>query len=382
MRVKRFSAPTLKEAVGQMKKELGSDAIILESRKVKNDGIFDFSKKERMEILAALDNYRDTNKENAEHKFSGNKTENIKFNSDDNLKLQEIELIKEELGEVRNTVAKIADFLRYRNLPSLPENLLLVLKQLLDCEVEEILAKRLIHEVHMSLKGEEYDDLRLILRKLIGKISAVVKTTPKNGKMNSTARIIAFVGPTGVGKTTTIAKLATQAKLIDGKEVAIISADTFRIAAVEQLKTFANIGEIPFEVVYSTDEIKNAVAKFSRMDLIFIDTTGRSQRDKKNLKEIGNMLSSVEPGEVHLVLSVTTKYKDILDILEKFKMLFINRIIFTKLDETTSLGLILNVAERVRKPISYVTFGQNVPEDIEKADSRKIAKIILRRNFL
>jgi len=234
----------------------------------------------------------------------------------------------------------------------------------------------------MSLKGEEYDDLRLILRKLIGKISTMVKTTPKNGKINSTARIIAFVGPTGVGKTTTIAKLATQAKLIDGKEVAIISADTFRIAAVEQLKTFANIAEIPFEVVYSTDEIKNAVAKFSRMDLIFIDTTGRSQRDKKNLKEIGNMLSSVEPGEVHLVLSVTTKYKDILDILEKFKTLFINRIIFTKLDETTSLGLILNVAEKVRKPISYITFGQNVPEDIEKADSRKIAKIILRRNFL
>jgi len=382
MRIKRFSAPTLKEAVGQMKKELGSDAIILESRKVKKDGIFDFSKKERMEILAALDNYRDPNKKNTEQKFSRNKPEDIKFNSDDNLKLQEIELIKEELGEIRITVAKIADFLRYRNLPSLPENLLLVLKQLLDCEVEEILAKRLIQEVHMSLKGEEYDDLRLILRKLIGKISAMVKTIPQDGKMNSTARIIAFVGPTGVGKTTTIAKLATQAKLIDGKEVAIISADTFRIAAVEQLKTFANIAEIPFEVVYSTDEIKNAVAKFSRMDLIFIDTTGRSQRDKKNLKEIGNMLSSVEPGEVHLVLSVTTKYKDILDILEKFKTLFINRIIFTKLDETTSLGLILNVAEKVRKPISYITFGQNVPEDIEKADSRKIAKIILRRNFL
>jgi len=382
MRIKRFSAPTLKEAVVQMKKELGSDAIILESRKVKKDGIFDFSKKERMEIIAALDNYRDSNKKNAEQKFSRNETENIKFNSDDNLKLQEIELIKEELGEIRNTVAKIADFLRYRNLPSLPENLLLVLKQLLDCEVEEILAKRLIQEVHMSLKGEEYDDLRLILRKLIGKISAMVKTTPKNSKINSTARIIAFVGPTGVGKTTTIAKLATQAKLIGGKEVAIISADTFRIAAVEQLKTFANIAEIPFEVVYSTDEIKNAVAKFSRMDLIFIDTTGRSQKDKMNLKEIGNMLSSVEPGEVHLVLSVTTKYKDILDILEKFKTLFINRIIFTKLDETTSLGLILNVAEKVRKPISYITFGQNVPEDIEKADSRKIAKIILRRNFL
>ena len=382
MRIKRFSAPTLKEAVGQMKKELGNDAIILESRKVKKDGIFDFSKKERMEILAALDNYRDTNKKNIEQKFSRNKTEDIKFNSDDNMKLQEIELMKEELGEIRITVAKIADFLRYRNLPSLPENLLLVLKQLLDCEVEEILAKRLIQEVHMSLKGEEYDDLRLILRKLIGKISTMVKTTPKNGKINSTARIIAFVGPTGVGKTTTIAKLATQAKLIDGKEVAIISADTFRIAAVEQLKTFANIAEIPFEVVYSKDEIKNAVAKFSRMDLIFIDTTGRSQKDKKNLKEIGNMLSSVEPGEVHLVLSVTTKYKDILDILEKFKTLFINRIIFTKLDETTSLGLILNVAEKVRKQISYITFGQNVPEDIEKADSRKIAKIILRRNFL
>jgi flagellar biosynthesis protein FlhF len=192
--------------------------------------------------------------------------------------------------------------------------------------------------------------------------------------------VIAFVGPTGVGKTTTLAKLATRAKLIDCKNVAIISADTFRIAAVEQLKTFANIAEIPFKVVYSSEDIKNAISEFSAMDHIFIDTTGRSQKDAESLKDIKNMLSSVEPGEVHLVLSVTTKYKDILDILEKFKGLFINRLIFTKLDETTTLGAIFNVVEKIRKPISYVTYGQNVPDDFEPADARKLAKMILRRS--
>ena len=131
----------------------------------------------------------------------------------------------------------------------------------------------------------------------------MLKTTPGNKDTNSTARIIAFVGPTGVGKTTTIAKLATRAKLVEGKDVAIISADTFRVAAVQQLKTFANIAEIPFEVVYSSNDIKNAVARFAGVNQIFIDTTGRSQRDEKNLGEIGDMLSSIEPGEVHLELS-------------------------------------------------------------------------------
>ncbi len=388
MKIKRFTAPTLKEAVEQMKKELGSDAIILESRKVKKDSNLSTPAKKEMEILAAVDEGINSDKKKPEQDISSRKESNfggyndMKIKSSNYFRLQEIDYIRLELEEIKSTMAKIADFLRYRNLPSLPENLLLVLKQLLDCEVEEELAKNLVQEIQMSLKGSDYDDLRLILRKLINKISGMLKTIPVNEGANSAARIIAFVGPTGVGKTTTIAKLATLAKLVEGKDVAIISADTFRIAAVQQLKTFANIAEIPFEVVYSPNDIKNAVARFAGVNQIFIDTTGRSQRDEKNLGEIGNMLSSVEPGEVHLVLSVTTKYKDILEILEKFKRVFINRIIFTKLDETTSLGTILNVAEKIRKPISYITYGQNVPEDVEKADSKKIAKMIVRRKFL
>lgn len=381
MKIKRFSAPTLKEAVDNMKKELGDNAIILESRKVKKNDVFDFSEKEGMEVLAAVGNDNGSEKV-IEPSPSKNVLETPNLKSNENFKSQEIELIKDEIYEIKNTMIKIADFLRYKNLPSLPENLLLVLKQLLDCDVNEILAKRIIQDVHLGLKNEEYNDLKLILNAIINKMSRILKTANDLDKTGAIARIIAFVGPTGVGKTTTLAKLATKAKLIDGKNVSIISADTFRIAAVEQLRTFAEIAEIPFRVVYSTEDLKKAVGQFNNMDQIFIDITGRSQKDIKNLTNIKNMLSSVEPGEVHLVLSACTKYKDILDILEKFKTLFVNRLIFTKLDETTSLGVILNVSEKIKKPISYITFGQNIPEDIARADSRKLAKMILRRNFI
>ena len=382
MIIKKYSAPTLKEAVVQMKKELGSNAIILQSRKIKPNGLFDNSNSNKMEVVAAVDNDKNENpKPSKDSDYVGIKTTgNVEKNG--HFKEQEMGLLKDEIYEIKSTIAQIADFLRYKNLPGLPENLLLVLKQLIDCDVDEGLAKKIIQEVHISLKGEEYHDLRLILERIVYKISTYIRNVQGKDKRTPEAKIIAFVGPTGVGKTTTLAKLATNAKLFDGKKVAIISADTFRIAAVEQLKTFATIADIPFEVVYSSDDIKKAVMKFSNMDHIFIDTTGRGQRDKINLEEIKNLLASIEPGEVHLVLSATTKYKDMIEILEKFKGLFINRLIFTKLDETTTLGLILNVAEKTRKPISYITFGQSVPDDIEMANPKKIAKMILRRNFL
>lgn len=382
MRIKKYSAPTLKEAVEQMKKELGSDAIVLQSRKIKRNGIFDQSGKEEMEVIAAVDNVEKGIEPVNESTYTPIREHLAAAELHNHVKEQEIDLLKDEIGEIKNTVAQIADFLRYKNLPSLPENLLLVLKQLIDCDVDEVLAKRIVQEIQMDLKGDDYQDLRFILKRVIVKISGLIKNVPVKDKKYSQAKIIAFVGPTGVGKTTTLAKLATKAKLLRGKKVAIISADTFRIAAIEQLKTFATIADIPFEVVYSQEDIKKAVLKFSDMDHIFIDTTGRSQRDKNNLEDIKNMLASIEPGEVHLVLSATTKQKDMQEILEKFKGLFINRLIFTKLDETTTLGLILNVAERTRKSISFVTFGQNVPEDIERVNPTKIAKMILRRNSL
>lgn len=381
MRIKKYSAPTLREAVEQMKKELGSDAIVLQSGKVKPSGIFDQSGREEMEVIAAVDNVEKGNIEPV--KESTPKREYLPAAElRSHVKEQEIDLLKDEIGEIKNTVAQIADFLRYKNLPSLPENLLLVLKQLIDCDVDEVLAKRILQEIQIDLKGDDYQDLRFILKRVIAKISGLIKNIHAKDKKYSQAKIIAFVGPTGVGKTTTLAKLATKAKLMRGKKVAIISADTFRIAAVEQLKTFATIADIPFEVVYSKEDIKKAVLKFSDMDHIFIDTTGRSQRDKNNLEDMKNMLASIEPGEVHLVLSATTKQKDMQEILENFKGLFINRLIFTKLDETTTLGLILNVAEKTRKPISFITFGQNVPEDIDRINPVKIAKMILRRNIL
>ncbi len=383
MRIKKFTAPTMKEAIAQMKKELGDDAVVLKSEKINKGGIFDFFGKELIEITAAKDEpkakspYPSRNLYSSRINFNTN-TEGIKKELND----LSISMLKEEIKEIKNEMSRMSDLLKYRDMPNLPENLILVLKQLLENEVEERIAKKLIEGIHYQLKGDDYNNLKLILDLLLKKISSLIKVVPENNLPRSEPKTIALIGPTGVGKTTTIAKLATKNKLINRKKVGLISIDTFRIAAVEQLKTFANIAEIPLKVVYTPDEMINAVSEMKDMELIYIDTTGRSQKDTPRLKEIKKFLEMIHPDEVHLVISMTSKLKDIMDVVEKFGIITYNRLLFTKLDETTNLGAALSVITRIKKPLSYLTTGQNVPDDIEKVNPDKLARMIVRRKFL
>ncbi|RKY89483.1 flagellar biosynthesis protein FlhF [candidate division KSB1 bacterium] len=383
MRIKKFTAPTMKEAIAQMKKELGDDAVVLKSEKINKGGIFDFFGKELIEITAAKDEpkakspYPSRNLYSSRINFNTN-TEGIKKELND----LSISMLKEEIKEIKNEMSRMSDLLKYRDMPNLPENLILVLKQLLENEVEERIAKKLIEGIHYQLKGDDYNNLKLILDLLLKKISSLIKVVPENNLPRSEPKTIALIGPTGVGKTTTIAKLATKNKLINRKKVGLISIDTFRIAAVEQLKTFANIAEIPLKVVYTPDEMINAVSEMKDMELIYIDTTGRSQKDTPRLKEIKKFLEMIHPDEVHLVISMTSKLKDIMDVVEKFGIITYNRLLFTKLDETTNLGAALSVITRIKKPLSYLSTGQNVPDDIEKVNPDKLARMMVRREFL
>jgi len=382
MRIKRYTAPTVKEAVDQMKHELGKDAVILQSRKVEKEGIFSVSEKPMMEVLAAVDVPEEqiVKKESFTQKKRSSCNLPQEFGRD--ASPRDVEILKSEVKEIRATVGEIVDYLRYNNLPFLPENLLVVLKQLIDNEVEEKIAKCLVQEIHINLKGDEYNNLKLILKQLLARISAFIRVPKNNNILGKTPYIVSLIGPTGVGKTTTLAKLVANAKLRDHRQVAVISADTYRIAAVEQLKTFANIAGVPFKVVYTPEDMKRAVSQFSDVDQIFIDTTGRSPNDSIHVKEIAAIIEAASPDETHLVLSVTTRYNDLLEVLQKFKIASYNRFLFTKLDETTSLGVILNILTRVRKPIAYLTMGQNVPDDIMSVNPKKLARMIVRRKFL
>ena len=193
------------------------------------------------------------------------------------------------------------------------------------------------------------------------------------------AKYLFFIGPTGVGKTTTIAKIASMLKMDQKKKIALMTADTYRIAAVEQLTTYANILDIPLHVVYSPEEVKEAKERLKDYDIVLVDTAGRSYKNREQRDDLERLLNSVPPQEreVFLVLSATTKYYDLLRITENYLQITDYALIFTKLDETSSIGNLLNIHMKTGAPLSYATFGQNVPDDISVIDPQNIAKQLL-----
>jgi len=203
---------------------------------------------------------------------------------------------------------------------------------------------------------------------------------PINYRKNKKKRIIALVGPTGVGKTTTIAKLAAKFSILEKKKVALVTIDTYRVAAVEQLKTYADLLAVPMETASTPKQLQEALLKYEDNDLILVDTAGRSPLDKIAMAELKSFLSICPEIEIFLVLCATTKQTDLWEIIARFSHLPIKQLIFTKLDETLRYGVILNVVSGVRKGLVYVTTGQDVPDDIEVADPIKLAQLILQVN--
>ena len=188
-----------------------------------------------------------------------------------------------------------------------------------------------------------------------------------------------FVGNTGVGKTTTMAKLASVFNLEEKMKIAMLSVDTYRIAAIEQIKTYANILNTPMKVVYTPEEMKQYINDFSDCDLIFVDTAGRSHNNNEQKNDLSKIIECVEgyEKEIFLVVSATTKYTDLINIAKSYGEMFDYKIIFTKLDETRGLGNILNLKLDTNKPLSYVTWGQNVPDDMGLLNPQIIAKQLL-----
>ena len=200
-----------------------------------------------------------------------------------------------------------------------------------------------------------------------------------DAKPKGKTKFIFFLGSTGVGKTTTIAKIASKMKLEKNANIALVTADTYRIAAVEQLKTYANILSVPLEVIYSPGELGDALENLSQYDVCLVDTAGRSHKSKEQIGDIRALIEQVPIGErqVYLVLNAGTKYSDLKEIASVYSGLTDFSIIFTKLDETSSAGAMLNMRIKTKCPLSYVTWGQNVPDDIGEIDAQKVAKQLL-----
>ena len=403
MIVKKYTGDSETEAVLKAKEELGSNAVVLNVKTIKQRGLARLFKKDFVEITAALEEkefVQNVNskkptfsrvsgeaikKQNKIDLLADDKTVVSKPQQSDSLekKLDNLHdmlrdrIVKDDISEDKpaesKTTAKNENSVNFKSLK-------LIYNKLLENEVNEKCANSIINDIESSLKKESNIDsiLASVYQKIILKFGepAVIEADDRR-------KIVFFIGPTGVGKTTTIAKLASDFKISRNKSVAMITADTYRIAAVEQLNTYASILDVPVNVIYTPTEINGALDELSKFQMVFIDTAGRSHKNSEQRNEVLELIENVKQSGidadviVFLVLSVTTKYKDMVSICDAYKDLDDYRLLFTKLDETDSLGNILNIRMHTNAPLSYTTSGQNVPDDIESADVQKLAKNLL-----
>lgn len=404
MNIKTFKGKTEEEAMELAKKELGERAVKMASRKIEPKGFFQklFSQPV-WEVTAAVDEPdvyertvpRKAVSENPEARYmpSQNAAHNPELLFEekkqegganaieqklDNLKKLFEEQIREQ-GQVKATEeAKEKTEASDSELPDKNIAFLrLIFKQLLDNEVDERYANQIITEIEASLKKET--DVSKILANIYQKIVLKLGQTKTLEVVSGKTKYIFFIGPTGVGKTTTIAKLAYSLMEQKKAKVALLAADTYRIAAVDQLRTYAEIMNIPLYVIYSEAELAEQKEELARYDVILVDTAGRSHRSKEQRDDIERLIQSVpaQAREVYLVLSATTKYRDLVKITEAYAEIAEYRLIFTKLDETGTIGNIFNIKMLTGAPLSYATNGQNVPDDISRMDPQNVARQLL-----
>jgi flagellar biosynthesis protein FlhF len=252
-----------------------------------------------------------------------------------------------------------------------------LLDSLTDVETPEALARELVEQAMRSLAASEASDSKAARTHLVAAIGREIEVAGPILSMPRERRLVALVGPTGVGKTTTTAKIAAHFRLREHRRVGLITVDTYRIGAIDQLRTYADILDLPMEVASTPHEMQQAIGRLSDFDLILMDTAGRSPRDEAQIQELKLLLDEAQPDEVHLVLSCASAAAALASCTERFAAVGANRLILTKLDEAQGLGALLPLLRTNRLPLSYVTHGQNVPDDIEIADPVHLAQQIL-----
>lgn len=361
MQIKKYVAPTLKEATQQMKNELGGEAIILGTRAIEGDKRFGMKK--MYEITAGIDQplKEKLTKEQSKSTIEDYKTELEKISK---------KIYEEPKNEVKkqNEKKKPEPFLSNKLEKEIEE----ILEKLQENEVQKNIIKTLSKHLNDSVNFIESSTLE---NYLLSTIASMIKTTNFKVSKNKLTKI-ALVGPTGVGKTTCIAKLAIVSKIIHKLKVGLISIDTYRLGAIDQLRIFSEISDIEMAVAYQPEEMPKLLKKFKGKDLVFIDTVGRNQKAKESLDSIKKFLDAAEIDETILVLNSTSSTKTLNDVAEKFKPLNYNSVIFSKVDEAVAYGNILNISVNHDMPIMFLTNGQVIPDDILSVNPSFLANLI------
>lgn len=438
MRVKRYVVDSMPDALQQIRSELGKDAVILNTKEVRLGGFLGLFSKKKIEVIAATDAANapsskrtpaptpiatsigsSVNKMTMTIPAASSKplvapaepaiavaeppaayvpkvaqpavnhfaaaiaaaasreeyvpdSLHVKPGSVDATKSDDI---MEEIRQVKEMMRKLS--LQQSSVSNQPESLRRIEERLLGQEVSPTIVQQLVYgEEHESASYDPDMSVREAEDQVRDRLMSFFAERTSAGIRKDT-RIVHIVGPTGVGKTTTIAKLAAEQVLKYNRKVGFITSDTYRIAAVEQLRTYANILNVPVEVVFSPLELAKAYKQLEDRDIIFMDTAGRNFRNEMYVSELNSLLASSGSSETYLVLSLTMKYRDMKAIAENFNKFKLDKVLFTKMDETDSYGSVVNLLHEYPLQLSYVTNGQNVPDDIALANTDKIVDLLM-----
>ncbi|MBH5316624.1 flagellar biosynthesis protein FlhF [Paenibacillus sp. GSMTC-2017] len=399
MRVKRYVVNALPEAVSMIRTDLGKDAVILDSKEIRVGGFMGMFGKKKMEVIAAVETGAQKNAETQQRKPSPEVNAVVEqilqtaqrsntavmeppqlptvpiIEKPSDKRIEREQFIIDEIRDLREYMVKLTKQQSDHN--TLSEPLLALKDRLILQEMEHELVDKLIDTLLEEQKQSEriFDNKEVWLnatRIIEGWLEPYSKA-----QLNTEVRVLHFVGPTGVGKTTTIAKLAAEQTIKLGKKVGFITSDTYRIAAVDQLRTYANILNVPLEVVFSPMDLPKAHKQLESRDLILMDTAGRNFRSELHVSEVNSLLQTKEPSETILVLSLTGKTTDMAIVAERFSKFGINKVLFTKLDETIVYGAILNLILKYELYPTHMASGQTVPDDIEPFQAKKYVQMLL-----
>jgi flagellar biosynthesis protein FlhF len=385
VKIRRFIGRDMNEAIIKVKSELGIDAVILNSRKIKQPGFFGFLKKNIVEVVAAIDedykietSYSKKNKvkakpdmkkvdvdikENNENKETDKKIDKLTFLVEN---LEKKINLMDDKENVVNDIPKCKEETKYDKY----------IKLLMKHDLSEKLSLQIMNQVNKRISVNSNNDntvlnaMKIVIKDYLSEPEVILKDYNEQ-------KVFMFVGPTGVGKTTTLAKLAAKLSLRENKKVGLITSDTYRIAAVEQLKTYSEILGIPLSVIYESSEMEEAINDFKDKDFILIDTAGRNYKDKILREEVEDMIKYIKQPEIYLVLSLVADYKNLQNVIKSYDFVDDYKIIFTKYDEVVTFGNILNVKMFSNKKLSYITNGQSVPDDIEVLNVDALTDIIV-----
>jgi flagellar biosynthesis protein FlhF len=398
MKIKKYIAKSMKEPLLQVKAELGEEAVILKTRRLPKK-LFSLGEQDQMEVTAALDEQAVRQQAFAPINLSalgvytrphtpssaaspaataaGTVKETAHPPRSTTFDWQILEL-KEDIRELKDLVRNILTSGGSEAAGGFAGGWAVLYKRLVDSGVEPQVASLVIKNIQGDAPVADSEINKTF-------VSSIARHFPVSGPIVTGTKkpvTVAFVGPTGAGKTTTIAKLAAHFSLNKKRNVTLVTNDTYRIAAIEQVRAFAEIMGIGLQVLFAPEETAEVLRGCEGDDVVLVDTAGRSQQNAKHMEELERILGALGPDETHLVLSATTKDADLREAVERFRGLGVNRLVFTKLDETSVLGNVFNTVNLSGIPVSYFTFGQSVPEDIELAQPGRFIQRLWERSVV